>query len=178
MPSNRLLKAVTQAAEIIAIAMRTITSRGGVGGYPKEVPESITVGTAQQSGDNVSIEIATENKGANNASIALAFELGSGLTGENRQRYRIEPKNKQALAFLWPEAEKINPGDSPAAPVIGISKKTGKAVLPYVMHPGIRPVPFVDDSIDASITEVTNLIADSMVLEIDNALGPKKITIP
>jgi hypothetical protein len=158
-----LAKGITLAASILANEIRKITSVGGVGGYPKEIiPPSITVGTATVTDTGASIGITTENKGDDNARVTLAFELGSGLFGKEGQKYKIKPKNANLLAFMWKDAASIGVREG----VKEVVDKTGKAILPWVMHPGIKPNPFLQRSIDASSDRMLEIIGQNFEYQI------------
>ena len=91
--------------------------------------------------------------------------MGSGLTGPKRQRYPIRPKNPGGvLHFPWPQASNIKSRKGiPTTELENVNFETGEftggeAYLPMVMHPGIRPRPFLQKGLDASLPEIDALI--------------------
>jgi hypothetical protein len=162
MPTSNtmLLKGITLAASILAANARKITSRGGKGGYPSEIPSAITVDKATATDRGASITISTHDIGDDeNVAITLAFELGSGLTGERRQRYLIAPKEgNKVLHFPWAEAKNIGEREG----VSDIVDDAGNAFLPSVMHPGIRPNPFLQRALDESSVAMNEIIAEDI----------------
>ena len=107
-----LTRGITLAASILANEISKITSVGGVGGYPKEIPASITVGTATVTDIGASIGISSERTDEKRQApeITLAFELGSGLFGKEGQKYEIKPKpGGKVLRFMFGEAKWISP---------------------------------------------------------------------
>jgi len=165
-----LSKGITLAAGILANEIRKITSVGGVGGYPKEIPASITVGVATVTDVGASIGISTDDKGKDNARITLAFELGSGLFGKEGQKYKIEPKSGgKVLHFPWSIAQNIGPREgvrSVVHPIPGTEPQEAEAFLPSVMHPGIKPRPFLQRSIDASSDRMLEIIGQNFEYQI------------
>jgi hypothetical protein len=43
------------------------------------------------------------------------------------------------------------------------SKKTGKVVLPYVMHPGVKPNPYVEPSVIANRADARQLLKRAFI---------------
>jgi hypothetical protein len=91
-----------------------------------------------------------------NVEYAAAQEFGSGLhaTRGPKKRIKITPKNKQALAFFWP--------DAPAH--IKPSETTGKVVLAKVMHPGVRAQPYLRPALKDSRGDIKKLIGGQIAL--------------
>ena len=173
--SASLTEALVLSANLLANKAREITSQRGPGGYPPEIPSAIEVGQAIVTETGGSITVFTKNRNEErNADITIAFELGSGLTGPKGQRYLIKPKREGGvLAFLWPEAKNISPsftdfpeGKSFTAGVRDVVNEEGKAFLPYVMHPGIRPNPFLWRAFVAVKDQIAEIIADSFMVNI------------
>jgi HK97 gp10 family phage protein len=89
-----------------------------------------------------------------NVEYARAQELGSGIHAEGGgQPYPIRPVKKKALAFVWP--------DAPAH--IKPSPETGKVVLAKVMHPGVKPQPYLRPALNASIQEIKGILLSSLI---------------
>ena len=179
MPSSSasLIRALTLSANLLANKAREITSQRGPGGYPPEIPSAIEVDQAIVTETGGSITVFTKNRNEErNADITIAFELGSGLTGPKGQRYLIAPKKEGGLlAFEWPEAQNIAPGRPPGTRAREVAHPTGelrdgypvaKAILPYVMHPGIRPNPFLWRAFVAVKDQIAEIIADSFMVNI------------
>ena len=172
----KLTTGLTLAANILANEIRKITSVGGPGGYPKEIiPPSITVGTVTVTDTGASIGISTEDQGKDNKRVTLAFELGSGLFGKEGQKYRIEPKKAGGvLHFPWSIAQNIGPREgvkSIVHPIPGTNPQEAEAFLPYVMHPGIKPNPFLQRSINNVSDRMMDVLDQNFELQILD--GPK-----
>ena len=156
-----LTRGLTLAANILANEMRRVTT---VGNYPSEIPTSITVGTVIVFDTGASIGISTDpndEKGQAPA-ITLAYELGSGLFGKKKQRYKITPKKSRLLAF--PVGEWDAYMEPPPKPGLSF-------IFPEVEHPGIRPRPFVINSIVKVSDKMMEAIDQNFVLDIFE--GPK-----
>lgn len=160
MPNNSwLIKALTLSANVLRNNAVAITSVRGAGGYPPQIPAGMKVDPATVSEDYGRITVSTSNKSdkseERNADITIAYELGSGLTGPKRQRYLIEPtEGKKVLRFPWQVSENISTREG----VKPIVDNAGIANLPYVMHPGIRPKPFLQKGLEASKDELDAII--------------------
>ena len=165
-----LTRGITLAADILATEIRKITSRGGPGGYPAAIPESITVGTAVVTDTGAAIGISTVDKGNENVELTLAFELGSGLTGPKGQRYPIEPVKGNILSFMWPQARNIGGREG----VRDVVDESGRAFLTKVMHPGIKPNPFLDIAFQAVEPKMFDIIGQNFEVKM---VGPKVETI-
>ena len=87
-------------------------------------------------------------------SYARAHELGSGLFAEKGPKKKIEirPDKKKALAFFWPNAPA---GLTPSA--------SGKFVFGKVMHPGIKPTPYLRPALKESTADIKKIILASVV---------------
>lgn len=91
-----------------------------------------------------------------NVEYAAAQELGSGIHAEGGggQPYPIRPVKKKALAFVWP--------DHP--PHIEPDPETGKVVLAKVMHPGVKPQPYLRPALNESIPEIKGLLLHTLIV--------------
>lgn len=161
MPNNSwLIKALTLASNVLRNNAVKITSVGGPGGYPSVIPNAIEADPATVSETEGRVTVSTSNKGDDrNADITIAFELGSGLTGPKRQRYPIRPKNPGGvLHFPWSEAQNIRSRKFTPSPILGTDPQEAEAYLPMVMHPGIRPRPFLQKGLEASKDELDAII--------------------
>ena len=162
-----LTTGITLAAEILSQEIIAITSQGGPGGYPSQIPASIAVGTAVVTDTGASIGISTEPRGEDNVEITLAFEKGSGLFGDSRQKYKIEPKEANLLAFMFPESLNIGVREG----VKPVTDKSGKAILRWVMHPGIKPRPFLQRAINNVSARMLEVMTQNFEIQIFD--GPK-----
>ena len=111
---------------------------------------------------------------------AAAFEFGSGLSGKAGKRYLIEPKEPGGiLVFPWATSLNIGePGFSASiAPQIvpGDDAKSdyGIAHLPKVMHPGVRPKPYLKPALDENKEQFVVDLADLSVKHLAEMLGPR-----
>jgi hypothetical protein len=67
---------------------------------------------------------------------APAYEYGSGIHGEKREKYPIVPREKQALAFFWDKAD----------PSRHIILPDGRVLFRKVQHPGVEAKPYITPS--------------------------------
>lgn len=89
-----------------------------------------------------------------NVEYAAAQELGSGIHAEGGGKpYPIYPVKKKALAFVWPGA--------PAG--MSIDEETGKVVLASVMHPGVKPQPYLRPALRDSVQEIKGILLAAIV---------------
>jgi len=125
---------------------------------PNEIADSMYATTPTASGNAYTISVKID------APMAAAFEYGSGIWGKTGQRYKISPKNAKALAFEY-EIGKNIPNDVPdlAATPMTYSRKTGKVVLPYVMHPGVKPNPYVEPSVIENRADARQLLKRAFI---------------
>ena len=158
-----LTRGITLAADILAKEIRRRTSRGGPDGYPSQIPASITVEKARVTDTDAFIAISSiANDSKKQApAITVAFESGSGKFGKRGASYKITPKKSRFLAF--PGSKWTAYMEPPAKP--------DTFVLPYVMHPGIRPKPFLIDSLVAVSDRMLDVIGQNFKVEIFD--GPK-----
>ena len=157
-----LTRGLVLAANILASEMRRVTT---IEKYPSQIPASITVGTAVVTDTEGRIGISSEPNDEKGEApvITRAYELGSGLFGKKRQRYKITPREgKNLLAF--PVSEWTAYMEPPAKPKLSF-------IFPEVMHPGIRPKPFIIDSVVRVSDKMMDVIGQNFELEIFD--GPK-----
>jgi hypothetical protein len=169
------------AAEVIASRLRTTTKTRE---YPKEVSPSISTDKAIKKEDSTRITISS--KGGLGPLLSRVYELGSGLTGPERRRYLITPKNPNSvLAFPWEVSWNIgSPTVAPAGHTDSIAKQIvednpdspyyGKAYLSSVMHPGVKPRPFINRSVESAETAFMEVIGDEVEKELKKILGSKR----
>lgn len=158
--SNGILAGLTKVANIFVQKMK---QRLGSGNYPAgdsergttSIQDAISVGTAQQEGDNAFIDVEIDLK---KAPFAAAFEWGSGLHAKlyAPTLYPIESKNK--LHFWWKERGKWF-----------IGKK-----LPFG-HPGIAPLPYIAPSLIESKDEIHKILGKEIKAAI--MLGVPPVTV-
>jgi len=148
-----LTKGITLAANILANEIRRVTTKEGIGGYPKAIPDSITVGTADVTDMGASIGIFSVDKGEENVELTLAFELGA-------KPHKIEPKGDYPLRISresWPNYSP--PPD------------TDPLFFMYVNHPGMKPRPFLDQAFQNVYAKMLDTIGQNFELRI--LAGPK-----
>lgn len=109
---------------------------------------SITRSNPKKEGTRWTITIGT------NVEYARAQEFGSGLhaTRGPKKKIKISPKRKKALAFKWPNAPS---GLEPS--------KSGKHVFLSVMHPGVKPQPYLRPALEESREDATKIIGNAIV---------------
>ena len=100
--TTQIRKNVVKMGNLFAVKAREMASSSNV----PAVPEAIEVGTPLplgKGGTRIEVKVnQNKMKGKDGRDIRgaeWAYEEGSGLYGEKRKKYRIEPRNKKALAF-------------------------------------------------------------------------------
>lgn len=94
-----------------------------------------------------------------NVEYARAHELGSGLhsTVGPKEKYAIIAKGR-ALEFSWPNA--------PAEVADRYPDSFPLVYYKSVMHPGIRPTPYLTPAINSATDEIRALILSNIVLSL------------
>lgn len=158
--NNELSAALTKAATILVNEMNSLLSDGT---RPHEIKDNIFIGQATQTNDGAQIQITIDHPAAK------AYEYGSGLHRMKGapQKYPIYPKEKQALAFEWPIARNIFPEKLQYS-------KSGKIVLPYVMHPGVEPKQFIAPAIVKTRQEIRKVLGHGFKAAV--MVGREKVT--
>lgn len=125
------------------------------------IEDSIVIGQPVIGQDQASITIQV---GGERAPFASAFEFGSGIhsTRGPSHTYVIEPKNKGALAFIWPGHD----ADFPRGLKYIGPGKDGKLLFQYVDHPGIKPVPFIQPTITEELEAIKRIVGQEVKIEI------------
>lgn len=159
---NGTLAGLTKVADLFVQKMKQKISQNKL---PREISEAISVGTAQQAGDILFIDVDIDLR---KAPMAAAFEWGSGVYKQRGtpERYRIEPREKQALAFDFREATNIGN--------IRLTKE-GKAILPYVMHPGVAPRPYIIPALVENKEEFRKILKRELKAAIMRGVPPMTI---
>lgn len=146
------------------------------------IRRSIQVTTVQDESDSaksITVKISTKD-----APEALAYEFGSGIWGKLGRKYPIDPVNSEFLAFDWPQAANIGSREgvpdivSPVVNLPGGGFTGGRAILPGVMHPGVKAVPYMQPAAEKNLAKILNGMADGTVGPIaDMTVDVKVITI-
>jgi len=163
-----LIKSVTK---VIGILSSQISKRLQSGDYPKELRNGVSTLPARDENGVVVGTVIVEGE------TVFAYEFGSGLWSERgiRAKYPIVPEG-EVLKFLWPAGSEAaafsDTGEELVVPGAG-----GLVHLPMVMHPGIRPQPFVQPAIDDRADEILEELGDDVVISISMALGPDVVVI-
>lgn len=93
-----------------------------------------------------------------------AQELGSGLygtgPGAKREKYPIVPKFKKALSFAWPGGPDPHPALQTEGP------HAGKYVFGKVMHPGVRPQPYLRPALEETKQEGRRMLIQAITGEL------------
>ena len=112
---------------------------------PKKIKAHTSVGTVQQKSNQLSIDIVIDTS-KDAAPMAPAFEWGSGehATRGKVGRYKIKGNPLAIPRSRWPDY--IPPPD--VDPVI----------LPYVMHPGVAPRPYILPTIIESRQKIKEIL--------------------
>lgn len=131
---------------------------------PRNIDDAISVTSPvlTSKGAKVEVEISLEE-----APAAAAFEWGSGehATRGPRGKIRIVPKQKDVLAFLWPNAP----------PGFPVSAKTGKVVLKHVDHPGVEKRPYIRPTIEENTEEIKEILGKDFKASL--LVGVKKVEV-
>ena len=135
---NKIAEQLVREVNQIVIDAKINASR-----ISSRIPQAINIGKLdiRQGYARVTIEVDASEDGP--APHAAAVEFGSGLFSETEspEKYRIKPKNAQALAFFW---EKTPYGPGPK--YIG-QMPDGIKLFRYVDHPGVKPRPYLRPAI-------------------------------
>lgn len=117
-----------------------------------KISDSIIKEGPFQSGEGFHIDIIV---GGKQAPMALAFEFGSGeyATRGKRGKYRIP--NEGGVDFVAFPKERW-PGYQPPP-------DREFFVFPFVMHPGVRPVPYVVPTIKKTTPEIAKILGASFI---------------
>jgi hypothetical protein len=133
---------------------------------PKAIKDNIFVGSPMENGANASIEITIDHPAA------AAFEWGSGIHGKKGEKYWILPKNKGALAFLWPG----HTADFPRrGKYLGPGEDGERLVFSYVEHPGVEERPFIKPTIDDTKEEFKKILGQGFKAEL--LAGTNKVEV-
>lgn len=124
---------------------------------------------------------ASEDTGAPEA---LAYEYGSGIWGKEGAKYPITPKDGKVLAFDWPQAANIGSREgvrdivTPVTPIAGGGFEGGRAILPSVMHPGVKAEPYLAPAIAKYEKGLISSLADaSAKILADTTISTKVIIV-
>ena len=124
--------------------------------WSKKLRGTVKLHPATRSGDSVSTSITVAEGNDDLTAMAMAYEKGSGLYGPARRKYPIRPVSKKALWFYME-----NP--APHIPIY-IKPDGGIGVtLPKVMHPGVKPRPFISSAITDTLKKATDELRVSVV---------------
>lgn len=155
--SSKLIQILTVSAGKIAKSARQYAINH------TKIQKAIEVGRASQEKSTYKIEIRVDSTIAPEA---IAFEFGSGEHAqENPQRYKIAPKNANVIAFpsnRWPKYVSPNGRTTPEY-----------FVFPFVMHPGVEGIHYMQKAVDDHKDEFVKQVADASVTAIANILGPR-----
>lgn len=157
--NNQLIESLTKVATFFVTQLKAKIDEVKA---PSGIKGGITIGAATPSERGAYIDVIIQHPAAG------AFEYGSGLTSERYPpaKYKIEPVKSKWLAFPWGAARNI-PGPIRGSSVkpIRFSKKTGKAVLPYVWHPGVKARPYIRPTIAAVSGDVIRILGETARVE-------------
>lgn len=182
---SEITKTLTLGASAIVNDAKSTAQAKGIG----HVGNALYIEPAVPGKDKVSITIVLS---ADLVPDAIAYEYGSGVhaTRGPKGRYEIRPKDKNVLKFEFPESMNIFPAkDIPLgksgeyaiggavygkAPFLNYGDERGTVYLPYVLHPGVAPRPYINPSIDEHLPEITKEITDrvaaTVILTIEGLL--------
>ena len=128
-------------------------------GLSKRIKDATSIGSPVVKGDGGYIDVTIDlSKDA--APMAAAFEYGSGIHGKEGKTYKIEPDEKDFLAFEW---DKVDSSSSRGGKFRGVSKRTGKAIFSFVDHPGVRERPYIRPTINDHKKEIAKLIGREFI---------------
>lgn len=128
----------------------------GRNNLPSVISDAMKLSEPRKAGNNYFIDITID---LDDAPMAAAFELGSGIHGQKGEKYKIAPKEKQALAFPW-EPEQI-PWGSPK--FIGMGGGGALFLFRFVEHPGVAARPYFVPAVDAKEREVQEILGQAML---------------
>lgn len=153
---------LTALAEIGAIYAAKAAAKSQEVRAPSEIAGAFSVGSPMQNGATYFIDISIDKE---TSPVAGAYEWGSGLhaTRGKKEKYKIEPKNKMALAFFW---DKVDSSTKTAAKFMGISSTTGKAIFNFVEHPGVEKRPYLVPTINETKAEFKKILGKGFKAEV------------
>ena len=166
--TSGLMRKITLLADEFAETMKITI---GEVHAPRKIKEHISVGTAKKKDNAISIDVSIDIS-REGAPMASAYEWGSGehATRGGAGKYEIKPREKDALAFLWP-------GHDPpwqSKKFLGMGRE-GKFLFHYVEHPGVAPRPFIAPSIRKILPKMKQELGKTIKAEL--LIGVKKVTV-
>ena len=170
-PNNNLLQRIAQTliwgADLIAKDARALAKTG-------RMKRSIKVSTVKsESETSRSIDVSISEA---DAPEALAYEFGSGIWGHEGKKYPIRPVNSEFLAFNWPAASEAAAFSREGKELV-IPGPGGKVVLPGVMHPGVRPEPYMTPALDKNKAKIVSELADMSVSAIADLIVTEQTVV-
>lgn len=156
MPNNNMADSLARAAEVLAKKIRAKAPH-------QHLKDAVSVGgvTSPQPG-RYEVEVKVTAKDA------LAWEYGSGVHNpKNPGTYEIRPKNKKALAFVWPNH---TPDFPRGGKYIGPGRDD-KLLFRFVDHPGVAARPYNTPAIEESLAEMRQIIGQAFAIEVKAELG-------
>jgi len=135
-----LIKDLTQLGDVLGRSLRTNLR------WSTKLRNAVKVGKAVESGEVTSIEVTVGEGDKNLTGMARAFESGSGLHGKFLKRYKIQ--GRPYLAFFGTNGYGNTYGAQNPNTRKGVGSKN-IVVVKEVMHPGVKPKPFVSKSLQA-----------------------------
>jgi hypothetical protein len=153
--NNSMIAALTKAVNHFVIKMKDRIEQNGL---PKAISNATTVEPAKSLGMGLmSIDVVIDLE---KAPMAAAFEWGSGLYGEKKEKYEISPKEgNDHLAFpisRWPNYEP--PPNVTFARFPGpISNKN------FVLHPGVKAKPYIIPTLQAEKDEIIRILGQEFI---------------
>lgn len=131
------------------------------------IKENIEVLPVEVSGSVLIATIRVDASETTGAPEALAYEYGSGIWGKKGEKYPIYPKKAGGkLAFDWPAAANIGSREgvrdivTPVTPIAEGRFEGGRAILPSVMHPGVKAEPYLAPAIEKYEKDLISSLAD------------------
>ena len=127
---------------LIQIASMIMNSAKSLSSWSTKISSSFRISEVTELPGGMMISVI------NNAPEAHAFEHGSGIHGENGEKYIIAPKNAVALAFPGTHGFGNAYGAYDRSSHEGMGEMNW-VVTPIVHHPGVGAKPFLNPAVEA-----------------------------
>jgi hypothetical protein len=149
-----ILSALAQIAGIFASAAGSMATQVGA---PSDLPGTIHVEPATQSGGTSSVKVNIDHPAA------AAYEWGSGIhatKGGKKEKYLI-PKKPTGVAFPKEKWENYDPGYyNPARPAPDVF------VFDQVKHPGVEKRPYLKPAFDEHKVEFEGMLVTGFEVDV------------
>ena len=117
-------------------------------GLPDKIKKATSISSPVVKNEGGYIDIVIDLK---TAPMAAAFEYGSGIHGEEGKKYKI-PEDADYVAFPRERWAKYKP-----------PPERSSFVFTYVMHPGVKEIPYIRPTISDYRKEISKIIGKEFI---------------